>query len=92
LVPHGEAVPALAVRHGPIYFRAAIGADRYPDLDAGGDVVAEPRLLVCREDYPAEKARAMVEALAGWEELAPPGTPLPIPLHPALAARPDTPT
>ena len=91
LVPHGEAVPALVIRHGPIYFRAAVGADRYPDLDAGGDVLGEPRLLVCREDYPAEKARAMVEALAGWEELAPPGTPLPIPLHPALAARPDAP-
>ncbi len=91
LVPHGEAVPALGVRHGPIYFRAAVGADRYPELDAGGDVLGEPRLLVCREDYPAEKARAMVEALAGWEELAPPGTPLPIPLHPALAARPDAP-
>jgi TRAP transporter TAXI family solute receptor len=91
LVPHGEAVPALVVRHGPIYFRAAVGADRYPELDAGGDLLGEPRLLVCREDYPAEKARAVVEALAGWEELAPPGTPLPIPLHPALAARPDAP-
>lgn len=91
LVPHGEAVPALGVRHGPIYFRAAVGADCYPDLDAEGDVLGEPRLLVCREDYPAEKARAMVEALAGWEELAPPGTPFPILLHPALAARPDAP-
>jgi len=91
LVPHGEAVPALVVRHGPINFRAAVGADRYPELDAAGDVLGEPRLLVCREDYPAEKARAMVEALAGWEELAPRGTPLPIPLHPALAARPDAP-
>ncbi len=92
LVPHGDAVPALVVRYGPIYFRAAVGADRYPEVEAGGDVLGELRLLVCREDYPAEKARAIVEALVGWEELAPPGTPLPIPLHPALAATPGAPS
>ena len=92
LVPHGDAVPALLTRHGPIYFRAALGADRYPEVEAGGDVLGEARLLVCREDYPADKARAMTEALAGWEELAPAGTPLPIPLHPALAATRDAPS
>ncbi len=86
LVPHGRAVPALVARYGPIYFRAMVGADWYPGLEAGVDALAEARLLVCRADYPAEKARALVEALAGWEELAPPGTPLSIPLHPALEA------
>lgn len=92
LVPHGEAVSVLVARHGPIYFRAALGADRYPDLEAVGEVLGEARLLVCREDYPADKARAIVEALAGWEELAPLGTPLPIPLQSALAASWDAPS
>ncbi len=91
LVPNGDAVPVLVARYGPIYFRAALAADRYADLEAEGDVLGEPRLLVCREDYPAERARAIVEALAGWEDLAPPGTPLPIPLHPALGTPRDPP-
>ncbi|HLE44909.1 MAG TPA: TAXI family TRAP transporter solute-binding subunit [Methylomirabilota bacterium] len=86
LLPQGDAVSALAARHGPIYFRAALPADRYPDVEAGGDLLGEARLLVCREDYPLERARAIVEALAGWEELVPAGTPLPIPGHPALPA------
>ena len=48
--------------------RAALEPDRYPDLEARGEVLGEPRLLVCREDYPRERARAITEALAGWEE------------------------
>lgn len=91
LVSQGEAIPALLARYGPIYLRATVGRDRYPDLEAGADVLAEPRLLVCREDYPAEKAGALAEALAGWEELAPRRTPLPIPLHRGLAASAETP-
>lgn len=89
LIPHGEAVPALVARHGPIYFRASPEIGLYPDLEAVGDVLGEARLLVCREDYPVEKALAVVGALAGWDELAPPRTPLPIPLHPALALTGD---
>lgn len=91
LVSHGEAIAALIARHGPIYLRAIVGLDRYPGLEAGAEVLAEPRLLVCREDYPAEKARVLAEALAGWEELAPPGTPLPIPIHPGLVRSPEAP-
>jgi hypothetical protein len=76
----------LVARYGPVYFPAPLGAERYPDVEAGVEVLAEARLLVCREEYPPERARAVVEALAGWEELAPPGTPLPVPAHPALPA------
>lgn len=91
LIPHGEAFPALVVRHGPIYFRGSLEANPFPDLEVEGDLLGELRLLVCREDYPAERARAVVEALSGWEELAPAGTPLTIPLHAALAATPEAP-
>jgi len=87
LIQHGDALPALVARHGPVYFPAPLGAERYPDVEAGVEVLAEARLLVCREEYPPERARAVVEALAGWEELAPTGTPLPVPAHPALPAR-----
>lgn len=88
LIPHGDSVSTLVARHGPIYFRATLPADRYPDVEMRGDVLGEARVLVCREDYPAERARALVEALAGWDELAALETPLPIPLHPALVATP----
>jgi hypothetical protein len=86
LVEHGDALPALVARYGPVYFPAPLGAERYPNVEAGVEVLAEARLLVCREEYPPERARAVVEALAGWEELAPTGTPLPVPAHRALPA------
>ncbi len=92
IVPHGDAVPTLVARHGPIYFRAVLGSDRYPDLEAGADVVGEVWLLVCRDDYSAERARALAEALTGWDELAPPGTPFPIPVHPVVVATREAPS
>jgi TRAP-type uncharacterized transport system substrate-binding protein len=84
-VDQADAVRAVIDRHGPVYFAAA------PDegLDAGfagnGPVLGEVRLLVCRDNYPTERARILAEALEGWDSLAPPQTPLPIPLHPAVA-------
>lgn len=84
LIPHGEAVPRLVARYGPIYFRARL-ATTAPEVEGETDLLAELRLLVCREDYPADRARALAAALAGWEAAAP-QAPLPIPRHPALAA------
>jgi uncharacterized protein len=86
LIRHGDTVSALAARYGPIYFRAVLLAERDTDVEFGVDVIGEARLLVCREDYPLERAQPIVEALVGWEALAPAGTPLPIPAHRALPA------
>lgn len=90
-VPHGEAVDALAARHGPIFFKAVPRGEAGSDLQVGGQVLGEVRMLVCREDYPAERARTVVQALDGWSELAPAGTPLPIPRHAALGASRNSP-
>jgi len=84
-VAQGDAVRALIDRHGPVYFPASLARDAAVDLEVDGAVLGEVRLLVCRDDYPAERARVLAEALGGWDGLAPRKTPLPIPLHPAVA-------
>jgi hypothetical protein len=91
LLAQGDAVSALVARHGPIYFPAVplAGPDAAVAID--GPVLGEARLLVCRPDYPAERARLIADALRGWDDAVPPGTPLPIPLHAGLADR-DTPS
>lgn len=91
LVPQGPALPALVARHGPIYFPVTPAAVADAAVEVDGPVLAEARILVCRADYPAERARSIVQALEGWSELAPLDTPLPIPRHAAVADR-DPPT
>jgi TRAP transporter TAXI family solute receptor len=84
-VGQGDAVRALIDRHGPVYFAAHPADGAGAGLATDGPVLGEVRLFVCRDDYPAERARTLAVALEGWEGLAPPKTPLPIPLHPAVA-------
>jgi hypothetical protein len=91
LVPQGPVLPALVARHGPIYFPLTPAAVADAAVEVDGQVLAEARILVCRADYPAERARSIVQALEGWSELAPLDTPLPIPRHAAVADR-DPPT
>ncbi len=85
-VSQGDAVRALLDRYGPVYFFASRAEDTDVDLQTDGPVLGEVRLLVCREDYSAERARVLAEALGGWDGLAPRKTPLPISLHPAVTA------
>jgi TRAP-type uncharacterized transport system substrate-binding protein len=85
-VAQGDAVRALIERYGPVYFSASRAEDADGDLQTDGPLLGEARLFVCRDDFPAERARVLAEALAGWDGLAPRKTPLPIPLHPAVAA------
>lgn len=85
LLPSGTAVPVLTKQHGPIYFQANIDDGDTPVAEAS-DVMGELRLLVTRDDYPAERARAVAEALADWEERAPSNVSVPIPLHQALVS------
>lgn len=85
-VAQGGALRALIDHYGPVYFPASRAEGADVDLQTDGPVLGEVRLLVCREDYSAERARALVEALGGWDGLAPRKTPLPIPLHPAVMA------
>jgi TRAP transporter TAXI family solute receptor len=84
-VAQGDAVRALIDRHGRSYFPASLADDAAANLELDGPILGEVRLLVCRDDYPAERARVLAEALGGWDGRAPRKTPLPIPLHPAVA-------
>ncbi len=85
LLPQGDAIPRLLIRHGPIYFRARVGPQA-PALERV-EVMGELRLLVCREDYPPARAKALSEALTDWEELVPAGEVMvtPIPMHSAVS-------
>jgi len=85
-VAQEDALRVLIDRYDPIYFPASPSEDAKADLQLDGPVLGEVRLLVCREDYPAERAQVLAEALGGWDGLAPRKTPLPIPLHPAVTA------
>lgn len=84
-VGQADAVRTLIDRHGPVYFPANPADDTDAGLVGDGPILGEVRLFVCRDDYPAERARTLAVALDGWDGLAPPKTPLPIPLHPAVA-------
>jgi TRAP transporter TAXI family solute receptor len=83
-IAQSDAMRALIERHGPVYFPASRPDGADADLEVDGPVLGEVRLIVCRDDYPAVRARVLAQALAGWDGLAPPKTPLPIPLHPAV--------
>jgi len=85
LVPHPDVAGPLAARYGPVYFPAVPQAGPDGVVTVDGAVLGEARVLVCREDYPPERTRAIAGALHGWSEVAPPDTPLPIPRHAALA-------
>jgi TRAP-type uncharacterized transport system substrate-binding protein len=92
-IPLDTAVGALVARYGPIYFAAAPPPSGETAGAAGGDVLAEARLLVSREDYPVERARTIVESLEGSRDLAPRDTPLAIPRHagtPGPSRRPES--
>jgi TRAP transporter TAXI family solute receptor len=77
LLEHGDALPKIEARYGPIYRRATIPGGAYPGVGTDVDAVAVVHLLVCREDFPADKAYQIAKTLAGA-----PGSQPPLPFHP----------
>lgn len=81
LLEHDDALPRIEAKYGPVYRRATIPKNAYPGIptDVGG--VAVTHLLVCRDDFPEEKAYRIVKALAEPHDEAMLAQPL-IPFHP----------
>ena len=77
LLEHGDALPRLEARYGPIYRRWTIPKDAYHGVATDVGAVAVAHLLVCREDLPDGKAYEIAKTLA-----EPPGSQPPLPFHP----------
>lgn len=77
LLEHGDALPKIEARYGPIYRRGTIPKDAYPGIASDVGTVAVAHLLVCREDFPDEKAYQIAKTLAE----SPDSQPL-LPFHP----------
>jgi TRAP transporter TAXI family solute receptor len=77
LLEHGDALPRIEARYGPIYHRVTIPRDTYPGVGTDIGAVAVVHLLVCREDFPDDKAYQIAKTLAGS-----PGSQPPLPFHP----------
>jgi TRAP-type uncharacterized transport system substrate-binding protein len=77
LLDHGDAVPKLEARYGPVYRRGTIPKDAYPGVDAAVGAVAVAHLLVCRADFPDDRAYEIAKILA-----KPPGSEPSLPFHP----------
>ena len=77
LLEHGDALPKIEARYGPIYRRGTIPKDAYPGVGADVEAVAVAHLLVCRADFPDDKAYQVAKALGE----SPGSQPL-LPFHP----------
>ena len=64
LLDQGEALPKIAAKYGHIYHQRTIPREAYPGLPAGVGVAAVANLLVCRDDFPKEKAYQISKTLA----------------------------
>ncbi|MFQ5803660.1 MAG: TAXI family TRAP transporter solute-binding subunit [Candidatus Methylomirabilales bacterium] len=63
LLNHGEAVLKMRARYGRAYHRGTIPGGTYPGLDTDVAVAATAHLLVCREDFPRDRAYQLAKAL-----------------------------
>ena len=64
LLEHGDALPKIEARYGPIYRLGTIPKDTYPGVGTDVGAVAVAHLLVCREDFPDDKAYQIAKTLA----------------------------
>jgi TRAP transporter TAXI family solute receptor len=77
LLEHGDALPKIEARYGPVYGRGTIPKGAYPGVGTDVGAVAVAHLLVCREDFPDDRAHQIAKTLA-----APPGSRPLLPFHP----------
>ena len=64
LLEHGDALPKIEALYGPIYRLGTIPKDTYPGVGTDVGAVAVAHLLVCREDFPDDKAYQIAKTLA----------------------------
>ncbi len=63
LIGHGDAVPKMKEKYGPIYVRGAIPAKTYPGQDVDVPIAVVWNLLVCNESMKENVAYDIVKAL-----------------------------
>lgn len=63
LVPHGDAIPKMAEKYGPFYFKTKVPGGTYPGLDVDTEVAGIANLLVVNENMDETLAYNITKAL-----------------------------
>ncbi|MDP2971958.1 MAG: TAXI family TRAP transporter solute-binding subunit [Deltaproteobacteria bacterium] len=95
LIGHGDAIPKMREKYGPLYVKGVIPAKSYPGQDTDVAIAVVWNLLVCNENMKGDVAYDIVKTLfdrkpelvavhkdAGWLALEPQVGGSPIPVHP----------
>jgi len=95
LIPHGDAVPKMREKYGPIYIKGIIPAKTYPGQDADVEMAVVWNILICNEKMKGDVAYDIVKTIfehkpelvashrdARYLSLEPQLGGSPIPLHP----------
>jgi len=96
LIDHGDAIPKMREKYGPLYVKGVIRAKSYPGQDTDVSIAVVWNILVCNENMKGDVAYDIVKTLfdrkpelvavhkeAGWLSLEPQAAGgSPIPFHP----------
>ena len=97
IIPHGDAVPKMREKYGPLYVKGIIPAKTYPGQDVDVEMAVVWNLLVCNEKMKGDVAYDIVKTLfdhkpelvashrdARYLSLEPQVAGSPFPLHPGV--------
>jgi TRAP transporter TAXI family solute receptor len=97
IIPHGDAVPKMREKYGPLYVKGIIPAKTYPGQDVDVEMAVVWNLLVCNEKMKGDVAYDIVKTLfdrkpelvashrdARYLSLEPQVGGSPFPLHPGV--------
>jgi len=98
LISHGDAVPKMTEKHGPLYFKGIIPAKTYPGQDQDVTIALVSNLLICNKDMKEKVAYDIVKTLFDYKpeliavhrmaeqlQLEPQVDGSPLPFHPGAA-------
>jgi TRAP transporter TAXI family solute receptor len=98
LIAHGDAIPKMTEKYGPLYFKGVIPAKTYPGQNQDVSIARVSNLLICNKDMKEKVAYDIVKTLFDHkpelvavhkmaEELAlePQADGSPLPFHPGAA-------
>jgi len=63
LIPHGDAVPKMREKYGPLYVKGVIPAKTYPGQDVDVEMAVVWNLLICNEKMKGDVAYDIVKTL-----------------------------
>ena len=95
LIGHGDAIPKMREKYGPLYVKGIIPAKTYPGQDVDVPIAVVWNLLICNEKMKGDLVNDILKALfdhkselvlvhreARWLSLEPQVEGSPVPLHP----------